>query len=557
MPTRRAFIGTGGAAVAAAAFPRALAGIGSQEKIAAGPAAMMRGMMVDAARLPEKLEYYRRAIEFCSDWELNTLQFRLTDDQGSAMRFASVPDLLTHPHAFTPDELADLVAYGKAHGVDLLPEVEAFGHTGYITRSPQYAHLLDRDPNGSSEFTGIIPVHPETLELMRKLFREVAAIFPSQYLHGGCDEVNWGGSAMSRKALAGKPRAQIWGEYLNALNHLATDFGKRFIVWGDFVLHKEPEILDRLDKSIVIMDWNYWDTDAIRFHDALATVRAHGSQAIGAPGLISYRWGPRPGTEQLRNIDAFADAYFGGENAGSLGAILTNWVPTRYLQNSLWDGFAYAAVAFKDGSEVAQTQARRRFVERHWGAAWNETWSEAMDLLYDAAPIYGQSGEASPLGMQLAVPYSDERSFVAAMKRTRERANPFTHLRALLALVAPSVIRSFEDFRATVLSVQYLEALYWREDMIVEHAAAGPISQAAAQQIIEVIAERDARMVELLNEDWNSGRFADLPEKTAPVYGFRPKDELLAQWNRAAAFTASLASHPGNFYQLLQSAGLG
>lgn len=517
---------------------------------------MMRGMMVDAARLPEKLEYYRRAIEFCSDWELNTLQFRLTDDQGSAMRFASVPDLLTHPNAFTPEQLGGLVEYGKAHGVDVLPEVEAFGHTGYITRSPRYAHLLDRDPKGSSEFTGVIPVHPETLELMQKLFREVAAIFPSQYLHGGCDEVNWGGSEMSRKALAEKPRAQIWGEYLNELNHVAQGLGKRFIVWGDFVLHKEPEILARLDTSIVIMDWNYWDTGAIPFHDALAKVHAHGAQAIGAPGLISYRWGARAGTEQLRNIDAFADAYFGSDNAGSLGAILTNWVPTRYLQNALWDGFAYGAVAFKEGSATAQTQGLRRFVERHWGAEWNERWSEALDLLYDAAPLYGERGANSPLDMKLVVPYSDETSFAAAMKRRREHLNPFTHLRALLALVEPTVAKNLADFRATLLSVQYLEALYWREDTIVEHAAAKTIDEATAQQMIEVIAERDQHMRDKLNEDWDSGRFADSPAKTGAVYGFQPKDELLAQWSRAAAFTANVAAHPDKFYQLLRTAGL-
>lgn len=517
---------------------------------------MIRGMMVDSARLPEKLDYYRRVIEFCSDWEMNTLQIRLTDDQGSAIRFSSVPDLVTHKHAFTPEELGSLVEYGKAHGVDLLPEVEAFGHTGYITRSPKYAHLLDRDPKGSSEFTGIIPVHPETLELMQKLFREVAAVFPSKYLHGGCDEVNWGGSEMSRKALAAKPRAQIWGEYLNQLNHLAQGLNKRFIVWGDFVLHKEPEILARLDKSIVIMDWNYWDTGAIQFHDVLAKVNAHGAQAIGAPGLISYRWGARPGTEQLRNIDAFADAYFGSDNAGSLGAILTNWVPTRYLENSLWDGFAYGAVAFKNGSSVAQTQGLRRFVERHWGTQWNEKWSEAIDLLYDAAPIYGERGATSPLGMQLVVPYSDEKSFTAAMKHKREHLNPFTHLRALLALVEPSITSNLEDFRATMLSVQYLEALYWREDTISEHAAATSISRATAQQLIEVIAERDQSICEKLTADWDKGRFPDSPAKTGTVYGFQPKDELLAQWNRATEFTSSLAAHPDKFYQLLKSAGL-
>ena len=166
--------------------------------------------MVDAARVPESLDYYRRVIDFCSDWGLNTLHFRLADDQGTALRFSSVPNLISHVDAFTPDQFNQLAEYGKAHGVDLIPELESFGHTGYITRSPAYAHLLDREPQGDSEFTGMIPVHPETTELFEKLFREVAAIFPSRYLHGGCDEVNWGGSALSRKALQTKTRPQIW-----------------------------------------------------------------------------------------------------------------------------------------------------------------------------------------------------------------------------------------------------------------------------------------------------------------------------------------------------------
>jgi N-acetyl-beta-hexosaminidase len=105
---------------------------------------MIRGVMLDAARVPESLGYYRRVIEFCSDWELNTLQFRLADDQGTALRFSSVTNLVTHADAFTPDQLSDLAEYGKTHGVDVIPELESFGHTGYITRSPPYAHLLDR-----------------------------------------------------------------------------------------------------------------------------------------------------------------------------------------------------------------------------------------------------------------------------------------------------------------------------------------------------------------------------------------------------------------------------
>jgi N-acetyl-beta-hexosaminidase len=202
--------------------------------------------------------------------------------------------------------LKSLAQYAKSHGVELLPELESFGHTGYITRSPAYAHLLDRSAQGSSEFTGVIPVNPETLQLFEKLYQEIATIFESPHLHAGCDEVNWGGSALSRKALETKTRAQIWAEYLNSLNRLSESLGKQLIVWGDFVLHKEPEILSQLKKNIIIMEWNYWENSSAKIQEAYLKVRANGSRAIGAPALIRYIWGPRDGSEQLRNIDAYA-----------------------------------------------------------------------------------------------------------------------------------------------------------------------------------------------------------------------------------------------------------
>jgi hypothetical protein len=361
---------------------------------------------------------------------------------------------------------------------------------------------------------------------------------------------------MSRKALQAKTRAQIWGEYLNALNGMVQGLGKQFVVWGDLVLHKEPEILARLDKSIVIMDWNYWDTQAIPFHDALEKVRAKGMRGIGGPGLISYRWGPRPGVEQLRNIDAFAEAYLGPDDAASLGVILTNWVPSRYIQNSLWDVFAYAAVAFKDGAALARTSALRRFVERHFGAEWNEVWSEAFDLLYDAAPIYGDPEKDTPLGLKLPVPWSDEEQLAAALKERSKRTNPFTRVRSLLVEAARGMAKNHADFEALALSVKYLEALFWRQDVIQEHAAGKRLDRESAQVLIGSISVRDREMAEALTKDWDSGRPVDSAAKTAPLFGMEAKDQLLFQWHRAADFSARMAAHPDRFYQIVQTAGL-
>jgi hypothetical protein len=533
-----------------------LAGMNEPDPRKAQIRGKMRGLMVDAGRVPEPLEYYRRVIEFCADWELNALQFRLADDQGSALRFSSVPDLVTHGNAFQPEQLKSLAEFAQSHGVDLIPELESFGHTGFVTRSPTYAHLLDSEAQGNSEFTGMIPVHPESLQLFDKLYREIASIFPSIYLHGGCDEVNWGGSTLSRKALQEKTRAQIWAEYLNSLNGISEGLGKQFIVWGDFVLRKEPEILGLLKKNIVIMDWSYYDNSSASIRESFLKVRANGSRGIGAPALSCYKWGARVGVEQLRNIDAIADAYLETNDDDSLGVMLTNWIPSRYVQNSIWDGFAYAAVAFNQGTATAQTSGFRRFVEKHYRATWNEHWSEAFQIIYESAPGVRERETASWMGLSLRIPWSNDEQFTALLKDISPRANPFTRLRSLLVELEPLVLKNLADFQAFALCAEYLERTCWRDAVVVEQAGKRA-DRDTAELLIENIAERDRALSEALSRDWDKGRFPDAAAKTEPVFGLAPKDQLFLQWQRAAAYSANLASHPDRFYQLLQAANRG
>lgn len=557
---RRQFLHEAGSILGAATFLpsfRHLFGPAASGFSAASPPGLskIRGVMVDAARVPETLDYYRRVIAFCADWQLNTIHFRLTDDQGTALRFASVPDLVSHHHAFSPDQLRDLVRFASTHGVDLLPEVESFGHTGFITRSATYKHLLDAAPTNSTDFTGVIPVHPETLDLFEKLYREVADIFPSPYLHGGCDEVDWGGSAMSQQALRSKTRSQIWQDYLNALGHIANGLGKQFIVWGDFVVHKDPKILNGLNSRIIVMDWNYWDTNAGEFQATLGKVNAHGARAIGAPGLISYRWGARAGVSQLANIDAFAEAYLKADEPGSLGVILANWVPSRYVQSSIWDGFAYAAVAFNEGTAVARKSAFQRFVERHYRAEWNDAWSQAFELIYNAAPEFGERPQ-SGLGLHMPVPWSTDAELRASLQRNIALSNPFPRLRRLLSSLKASIRANESDFEAFALCAEYLDGVFWRESAIRERPGAKAIAHAEAVALIQKIAERDRQLAAALSRDWDIGRFSDSTAKTGSLFGMEPKDQLVFQFSRAAGYSASLAQRPDHFFGLLRSLGL-
>jgi N-acetyl-beta-hexosaminidase len=213
----------------------------------------LRGFMVDAPRTPESTEYYHRLIDFSADWGFNALIFRITDDQGVAIRFESHPELLTHKNALTTTQIRELVKHAQDRGIELIPEIESFGHTKYITSIQQYADLADHDPKNpdkrSSSFSGLIPSHPKALRLIGDIYRETASLFPSRYFHGGCDEVAWGDSEYTRQILKTKTRAQVWAQYINDLNSIARKAGKEFIIWADHPLNEDPAILPLLSKS--------------------------------------------------------------------------------------------------------------------------------------------------------------------------------------------------------------------------------------------------------------------------------------------------------------------
>jgi hypothetical protein len=480
--------------------------------------------MLDAARLPESVAHYRRVIDFCAAWGYNAILFRLTDDQGCALRFESHPELATHANALTPAEASGLCAYGRRRGVMLIPEVESFGHTRFITSVAKYAHLEDGDP-GRKGFGGICPVDPDAIAIVHDLYREAARIFPAPYFHGGCDEVNWGYSERSRQAIAAQSRGAVWAAYVNSLGDLARELGKEFIVWGDVVAHKEPDILPLLDKRIVVMDWQYYVTDPSPLRQTARGLLDQGRRVMGAPAMISCKWGPRCADPQLRNIDAFADAYAALPDAGNLGVVITNWTPSRYLARSLWDTYAYGAVALERGGAAARTSAFREFVPKFYGAKWSPAWDEIFAGCYGIAPAR-PSCAAGWKGAVLPLPWAGDAELRAAMAATPAVAPPFGPLRDKMAAVEGSVRRNRADFSSFALSAEYLEYLFWRRKPDPE--------------TLPTIAERDRALVQKLEAEWDASRPADSPGKSQALTSLGPQDQLLFRMREAAKFSASL-----------------
>ena len=183
----------------------------------------INGIMIDCSRLIEKHEYYYKLIDFMSEWHQNTLLFHFTDDHGCAIQLESLPGKARYG-AFTVTEIKDLIAYASTKNIQVIPELETFGHTRFITDTPGYEHLYAGLKTEKVEFNAIDPLNPETFELMEKLVQEISGIFPSKYLHIGCDEVDLVDYCKSKGL---DNHHKVWADYVNRIINLARKYGKK------------------------------------------------------------------------------------------------------------------------------------------------------------------------------------------------------------------------------------------------------------------------------------------------------------------------------------------
>jgi len=159
-----------------------------------------RGMHLDVARhffAPAEIE---RLIDVFASLRINTVHLHFSDDQGFSLLLPRDQQLATRlpngePRAYTPEEIANLVAFAAARFVTIVPEIDVPGHTrSWLAAHPELACPLGEKSFELATKGGIYPEilcagNPEVRTFVKARIRDVAELFPGKYLHLGGDEV--------------------------------------------------------------------------------------------------------------------------------------------------------------------------------------------------------------------------------------------------------------------------------------------------------------------------------------------------------------------------------
>jgi hypothetical protein len=493
--------------------------------------------MIDAPRGVESIEYYFRLIDFCQKEEINSIIFRLTDDQGSAYLFTSHPELNMCQGAFTAGEVRTLIEYAQARGIEMIPEIESFGHSKYITQTEKFKFLND-GPAGA-DFNALCPVNDEAFGLMKELYTEVAAIFPGRYIHIGCDEVNWGSSEMSKKALKAESKHQIWAEYVNKLNECVKSLGKKTIIWGDVPIYHEKDVLDLLNRDIVVMDWNYWETDKAKIEGVVNRVLDKGFSLIACPAVSWCAWGPRVGELQFQNINAYAEVYGKLKSPNNLGIILSNWVPKRYLQNSQWDTYTIAAKIIKNNGNYNYMDAIPTFVKEHFGANYDANWGKVFRTVYEETP---QAGCGRNDHMKFS-PWASEKDIRDILLKTGRLPDHFSKLINHLTTYRDQVTRNMGDFDDFLLTLKFIEYNYNRQNGLLEFVNSKERDLQSVETYLKNVAMEDQAQLSKIYSAWCQGRRCNPSEVVK---------DCMWSFKAASDYSKHLSENPIEFVKMMR-----
>ncbi|MBW2149529.1 MAG: family 20 glycosylhydrolase, partial [Deltaproteobacteria bacterium] len=335
------------------------------------------GVMLDSARLTERHSFYFDLVPYLAKWGYNTIWWHFTDDQGCSLEFEMRPEL-SGKGAFSKQEIKELISCAQDHGIEVIPELESFGHMGYITIHKEYSHLSDAVEG--KHFGAICPSNPETLEILEDLIGEVSELFTSDYIHAGFDEVNFGSCPRCQERLKEEKSWEIFAQHVETVQGIMAGNGKKMMMWGDHLV-SEAQLADRIPKDIVICDWQYFDVEVSNITGLLEK----GFDVICCPALTNFFKVIHPRESNLQNIDDFSRAARSTQSASVVGMMNTVWCPYRFLQGAVIHGIALAASIFR-GDSVEKDSFSRKWAADYFGVSDAQAVGCAIGTLYAVVP---------------------------------------------------------------------------------------------------------------------------------------------------------------------------
>ncbi len=315
-------------------------------KIEDGPDFSNRGIMLDISRTKvPTMDTLYRIVDMMASIKLNQLQLYTEH----TFAFSGHERVWAEASPMTSEEILLLDAYCKEHYIELVPNLNSFGHMERWLKYDEYKHMAEC-PDGFVTNWGtqtgcgsVLKPNQNSLDFLDSLYREMVPNFSSNYLNIGCDETWDLGKGWSKKLADEKGSTKIYFDFLLKITELVRKYNKRIQFWGDIII-KEPELVKELPKDIIALEWGY-EADH-PYSDHCRLFKESGVPFYVCPGTSSWNSITGRVNNCLANIE---NAAKNGMKNGAIGLLNTDWGDGghhQYLPISYIGYFAGAAYSW-------------------------------------------------------------------------------------------------------------------------------------------------------------------------------------------------------------------
>ena len=223
-----------------------------------------RGSMLDVTRTWMPVDELKRFIANLAHHKINKLHLHLSDDEGWRIEILSHPELAKqggfrgpgsvvaarygafdrlYGGYYTQEEMRQVLEFAALRNIEIIPEIDLPGHSHTLARvkpdvlcayTPDVAASLGYDTRDV-----LCVAKEENYALLEDVIGELAALFPSDYIHIGGDEVitsQWRRcpdcqALMQRKGM--KEPQELQQYFTERLCAIAAKYGKKAAVWNE------------------------------------------------------------------------------------------------------------------------------------------------------------------------------------------------------------------------------------------------------------------------------------------------------------------------------------
>lgn len=237
------------------------------------PQYQVRGTMIDMGRSVFTKSCIKRLIRIMAHLKMNLLHIHLYDDELCGFRFKHIPLGSENPFALDAKDLKELIRYARSHHIDIMPELESWGHVKSVIYHYPQCYGKPGIYGGASFAIG-----EKTYDLLEKIYREIVlCLEDTAAVHVGLDEARWAVYADERNR-GHTPTTHV-GRIYDILMSLGKEYGKAITMhlWAD---HGGRPIPERITENIVIQPWKYRQSDEKDISQALKKYGGSGKIAV-------------------------------------------------------------------------------------------------------------------------------------------------------------------------------------------------------------------------------------------------------------------------------------